>query len=135
MPSIRQSSYQQSRRDNSATDVDLEGSWTFMLSKFKQQTELPIIFVYCPAIPMINNNELMLKNPDSDKSKQFNHICAEYDIGFIDVSARFLDYFKKTGRFPRGFSNSRPGSGHFNAAGHRIVAEAITEYIKTTKGF
>ena len=83
---------------------------------------------------MINNNELVLKNPDSAKSKQCSHVCAEYNIGFIDVSARFLDYFKKTGRFPRGFFNSRPGSGHLNAAGHRIVAKAITRHIKTMKG-
>jgi len=134
IPSIRQSSYQQSASEDPATGADIEGAWAFLLSKFKQQTEVPIIFVYCPAIPMIHNNELVLKNPDSNTARLFNQICAAYDIGFIDVSTRFLDYYKQTGKFPRGFSNTRPGSGHFNAAGHRIVAEAITAYIEMTRG-
>ena len=46
-------------------------------------------------------------------------------MGFIDLTPRFLAFHEETGQFPCGFANSQVSKGHWNADGHRLVAEAI----------
>jgi len=107
-----------------------EEAWTFLLTKLHFQTRKPIVFVYCPPIPTIIKGQIIHIEPDAELKKDFAKLANVHQIKFIDVSDRFIKSYQDHGSFPRGFSNSRPSEGHFNAVGHKIVAQAIFDFIK-----
>ena len=47
----------------------------------------------------------------------------------IDPSQEFNDLADQ-GQFPRGFINTRPGSGHLNKYGHEVVADLLVKKIE-----
>lgn len=47
-------------------------------------------------------------------------------VELVDVTGPFADMFESARVAPTGFANSRIGSGHLNASGHRAVAEELT---------
>jgi len=104
-------------------------AWIYLLTKLRAQTSVPIILVYCPQVPFIKDGKVNLKDPNRNFIKDFAEIAKLHNIIFIDVSDRFVESYLKNNSLPRGFSNSRPGSGHFNAMGHSIVAHAIFDFI------
>lgn len=112
------------------TDASRKEAWAFLFRRLREQTNLPIVLVYCPVMPKIENGNLILVDPDLKNVRLFANEALKNGIDFIDISSLFVDYYKKTGELPIGFANYRPGHGHFNIAGHRIVAEFIFEYIK-----
>ena len=42
----------------------------------------------------------------------------------------FVEYYEHNKEVPYGFSNTKPGNGHLNKLGHRLIAEALIPYIK-----
>ncbi len=50
-------------------------------------------------------------------------------VTFIDTTPALCAAFERTGQPPNGFWNTRPGTGHLNALGHRVVAEVIAEHL------
>ena len=42
----------------------------------------------------------------------------------------FLQNFEKTKTLPYGFANTTPATGHLNATGHRLIAEALIERLQ-----
>ena len=105
-------------------------AWTYLLTKLRAQTSVPVVLVYCPQVPFIKDGKVNLKDPNGNFIKDFAGIAKLHNIQFIDVSDSFAESYLKNNSFPRGFSNSRPGSGHFNAMGHNIVAHTIFDFIK-----
>ena len=102
-------------------------AWDFIFGELRKQTTKPITLVYAPALPHIRGGAIHLKE-SSKREKDLiaiAEICRRHNIDFIDLTQKFNDFFLKTMKFPRGFPNTFPGRGHFNAHGHRIVAEAI----------
>ena len=55
--------------------------------------------------------------------------CAEQNIPFVSTRAAFLRDRREHSRWSRGFRNTAPGVGHFNAIGHRIIGEEIWGYL------
>ena len=102
-------------------------SFSFLLHALRRQTIKPIIFVYCPYLPSIGGGELYFRDPDKDIASLFAKECRRNGFGFIDMTKDFCNYYLETGDFPRGFPNSKPSQGHFNAGGHRLIAKAIYE--------
>jgi len=100
-------------------------SFKFILRAMRQQSEKPITFIYCPYVPIIKNNRVDFEDHEADMVAIFAKECQKNDIGFIDMTKEFCNYHKGTGKFPRGFHNSRPSQGHFNHNGHRLIAQAI----------
>lgn len=100
-------------------------SFSFLLHALRQQTAKPIVFVYCPHIPVITGGEVSFKDHESDIVSVFAQECQRNGIVFIDMTQDFCNYYRETGAFPRGFPNSRPSEGHFNGGGHRMIAKAI----------
>ena len=95
-------------------------AWAFLLAKLKKQTDLPIIFIYCPMVPRIAHGEILFSDRNADDVREFSRECLKQGIGFINTREDFIEFYRTTGQFPRGFPNSRPGRGHFNENGHRI---------------
>ena len=45
-------------------DKYLNDAWSFLFKKLREQTELPIFFVYCPAIPKIQGGKVAVNDKD-----------------------------------------------------------------------
>ncbi len=100
-------------------------AFKFLMHAMRQQTEKPITFIYCPYVPIIKNNQVVFDDTEAAMVAIFAKECQKNDIGFIDMTKEFCDFYRGTGAFPRGFHNSRPSQGHFNHNGHRLIAQAI----------
>jgi hypothetical protein len=115
------------------TDRDVNASfgsppidaWRFLLSRLKAQAAKPVVFVYAPSVPVIRGNGIDMADRNETLIKPFEVLCQEYGIGFIDMKQPFIDHYLRSGQFCRGFANSKPSKGHFNSAGHRLIAKEI----------
>lgn len=59
----------------------------------------------------------------------FARACAAADVTFIDMTDVFLKAYSEDFTLPHGFANTPAGTGHLNADGHRMVAEALYDVI------
>lgn len=105
-------------------------AWNFALDRLRSASELPILFVYAPATPTLEGGRLVGINPEAALADEFSALCHAKGVGFVSLESAFLDYHAESNRFVTGFHTSRPWQGHYNAAGHRLVAEAIYEWVK-----
>lgn len=110
---------------NKVTSYDKIEAWEFILSELRRQSDRPITFLYIPYRPAILRGKISFEDPQKEDKKIFAYICQKHNIGFIDLSEKFNDFFRNTNIFPTGFVNTFPGRGHLNVHGHRIVAKAI----------
>jgi len=101
---------------------------SFILGKLRSQTKAPIILVYCPNVPTIIKGNISFTDLNASLFNKVVIEASKNNIACLDLTGDFINYFKATGNFLRGFSNTRPGLGHLNIEGHRIVAEAIYKY-------
>ena len=60
--------------------------------------------------------------------------CQENGIQFVDLTASYLAGFNGQHKLPYGFANTRPGSGHMNAWGHGLFAQAVYQTVKEMEG-
>lgn len=97
----------------------------FLLGRLAVRTTNPVTVVYVPLYPGWERNRIVLEGRDAAQVDRLAEACRAHGVGFVDLRAEFARYHAETGRFPRGFPNGRPGVGHFNAEGHRLIAEAI----------
>jgi hypothetical protein len=104
-------------------------AWDFLLSRLRAQTKVPIIVVYCPKVPDIRRGKISFDDKHKDLMDAFGAACRSHRIGFVNTEESFVDYFRSTQRFPRGFPNSRLAEGHLNAEGHRLLSARIFQYI------
>ncbi|MDH4408521.1 MAG: hypothetical protein QE273_02765 [Verrucomicrobiales bacterium] len=108
-------------------------AWRFLLRELDSTTEAPILFVYAPPTPALLSGDLILENPEKNLANHFSSLCKEQGIGFVSLEEPFLRFLEENGRFAKGFHNSRPWEGHYNADGHRLVAEAINSWIQENR--
>jgi lysophospholipase L1-like esterase len=108
----------------------LQESWEFLLSELRKQTSKPLVFIYCPHVPKIEENKISITDPDQQQIELFSKIAKKNNIQFLNSSYQFINFYETTGLFPRGFSNSKPSVGHFNKYGHEIVSRLIVDHLK-----
>jgi hypothetical protein len=108
-------------------------AWKFLIDSLRGGTSTPILIVYAPTTPTLENGKTIEMNPEEEHVKVFREICRERGLGFINMEQRFLEYHRSTGKFQKGFQTSRPWEGHYNPEGHRLVAEAIHNWIKENR--
>jgi len=117
------------QRDGSKYDrpVTLPSDATLdhLLAALDAATEKPVIFVYTPAVPRIRANAVETQDQDADAARHVAELAARRGMGILDLSSAFVAAYRQTGEFPRGFHNGVQGSGHWNALGHRLVADAL----------
>ena len=56
-------------------------------------------------------------------------LCADQGVAFVSVWEALARDRNEHHRLSRGFHNTAPGVGHFNATGHRIIGEEIWRYL------
>lgn len=109
------------------TEKELRKSWSFLLSELRKVTENDVTIVYCPAVPYIEANEIHFQDRDSKIIALFKELALHHNIQFLNCTPKLNEFYRHSGKFPRGFVNSKPGVGHLNEAGHTIVARLILE--------
>jgi len=87
-----------------------------------------IILMYHPTVK-VTNDELII-NCDSKTSKQFEELCKENNIYYLDMSNRYAEEYKNNYTLPTGFINTSVGVGHINPNGHKMMAEELSKIIK-----
>ena len=107
---------------------ELEAALDWLLTRLDERTELPVVLVLAPNdTPRIETDRVVLREQPTELEELLAALCAKHGIGFVDLREDFNAFYRSTGRFPRGFPDSRPARGHLNADGHRLVAEALVE--------
>jgi hypothetical protein len=115
------------------SEYEKEKAFVWLIEKLRSQTSAPICVVYAPDTPYINNAKMVYRSQEKDDEiKALQKACLKSGIRFIDASFPFENYYKQTGRFARGFFNTPPASGHFNADGQRLIAEEIIRDLKVS---
>jgi hypothetical protein len=62
---------------------------------------------------------------------EVQRLCAQESVAFLSVREALERDRNEHSRLSRGFSNTAPGVGHFNAFGHRVIGEEIWRYLYT----
>ena len=105
-------------------------AWAFLLRKLTSATDRALVFVYLPTVPRLSDGHVSFVDPQASHVGVFGEVCAEHGVGFINMGNAFINAYRATRQFSRGFPETSPGEGHLNERGHRAVAEALCEYIK-----
>ena len=105
-------------------ETELDAAMALIRSEF----DGPIAFVYHPTTEIQPDGSLKLGY--SDTWDVFCRVCEKNGIDVIDTGTRFARLYETERKLPYGFANTTPGSGHLNAAGHRILAEEIISYLE-----
>jgi lysophospholipase L1-like esterase len=113
-----------------AADMDLSSLWDYLIGQTRRASSPDILFVYAPAIPAISRGQAVYEDSEAATATGFADACHRNGVGFINLGPSFTLHFRATGRLPKGFFNTPPGTGHLNEDGHRMVAEAVLKYIK-----
>jgi hypothetical protein len=79
-----------------------------------------LLVVYAPSIGY---------DAVSPVETELRGLCAEQNVGFLSVREALARDRKDHSRLSRGFHNTAPGVGHFNAIGHQIIGEEIWRYL------
>jgi lysophospholipase L1-like esterase len=80
---------------------------------------IPHLEYFAPGVPETN----------PEVARLLGDLCARRGAGFLDAADAMRAEFLRTGQPVHGFPNSVVGSGHINAAGHRVVGEALARVL------
>ena len=117
--------------EDSEERYDYETELDAALALIRSEFDGPIAFVYHPATEIQPDGSLELDY--SDNWDIFCGVCEQNGIDVIDTGPRFARLYETEQKLPYGFANTTPGSGHLNAAGHRILAEEIISYLEENR--
>jgi hypothetical protein len=119
--------------DSCRGECELRQAWDFLTGSIRRATHKNVTIVYVPHVPRIEGNRVVCDDPDGPLVSGFAESCRDAGIDFVNLHEAFVRHYDATGEFPRGFPNSRPGDGHLNAVGHRLIAEALFDYLEKTR--
>jgi len=88
-----------------------------------------LMIVYAPGTPTLAR-PLATSHPDDALFDQVHHKLQTAGIEVVDLRSEFIELWQTQRRLPRGFHNGLPGSGHLNADGNRIIAQAIVSIVQ-----
>jgi hypothetical protein len=103
--------------------------WEF--SQIKQIYKDKAAFLYLPLNPSIDIDG-SIKYDDIEEESVKSRIvekCKEYGMDFIDMEPEFNRLLADDKKFPRGFSNTKPGTGHLNEYGHYVTGVKLAEFL------
>ena len=87
-----------------------------------------IIFIYHKQMNIGKDGSISFD--DDELFAEFEKACNENNIRIVDMRPVFVEHYEKTQEIPYGFANTRPGNGHLNPLGHRLIAESLIPYIE-----
>jgi len=99
----------------------------------QSRAEVSLLIAYAPTVPRIYNNQVRFDAEAGNFGRELAAACKSNGIAFLDLGEAFCDYYRRSGRFPRGFFNTPPGEGHLNEAGHAIAAQMLSAYFREVR--
>lgn len=99
----------------------------------RSEFDKPIILLYHPALRMQGDGVMQIRREEGPYDA-YLAACANNDIVFVDTGDAFLAAYAADYTVPYGFQNTTLGSGHLNAAGHEIAAEAFYQALMEYAG-
>jgi len=93
------------------------------------ENDVRLIIMYHPALA-INDDGSATPKTNPDDLRFFADACSEAGITFVDMTDIFLKAYADDHVLPHGFANTRIGTGHLNADGHRMIAEELSRVIR-----
>ena len=96
----------------------------FLCAEIKRTIRAPVLFVYCPNAPVLENGAVSF--PVGDEI-----FCGMESVDILDVSPALNKLYETKGVLPHGYDNAGgPGRGHLNADGIEAVFSYVSEYLK-----
>lgn len=113
-----------SSEESGELDIDeytaaLEKTLELITSEFSGE----IIVLFHPNVNINHDGTMSIETAVTDDA--FKASCAKYNVRVVDMSEKYMAEYEANYTVPCGFSNSKMGSGHINADGHRMIAEEL----------
>lgn len=83
----------------------------------------PIIFYNCEI--KVDEQGKIIEQENIEYIERFKTACEKNDVIFLNMYSDFEEYYNENYKLPRGFSNTKIGSGHINEDGHHVIAERL----------
>ena len=103
-----------------------------VLRQLQEAYQVKILIFYQPTEKLQKDGSVLF--PQDPWIHVFEGKCRENGIGFLDMTEKFQEMYRKEHRLPHGFLTGRIGTGHLNADGHRAIAEAAAQWIREEEG-
>ena len=102
------------------------------LARESQAVGARLVVLYTPLTPLLEDGKVIWNEQDigadyAQEQEIMRDVCRELGVPLWNPAEQLTRYVADTGQFPNGFANNRPGYGHLNAAGHRLVAGFLVE--------
>ena len=91
------------------------------------------ILLYHPAFTLQPDGSAVI-GEEPALAELMSAVCEEQGVLFVDTRDQLLTVYREQALLPTGFSNTAPGTGHINALGHRLIAEALYAAITAQEG-
>ncbi len=96
--------------------------------------DIKLIFLYHHPLKLNADNTAQTGNKPEFETL-FAECCKQNNVPLINMNQVMIDHFEKTYEPSYGFANSKPGQGHLNEVGHRLIAQEVyAEINKQTEG-
>lgn len=82
-----------------------------------------IIILNIPGIALSADGTIAINAGQYEST--FQAVCKQNEIIYFNMGEIYQKEYDDKSLLPYGFSNTRPGSGHLNEEGHRMVADAL----------
>jgi hypothetical protein len=87
-----------------------------------------IIFIYHSQTIVLEDGSIAFA--EDKLFDVFKKACDDNNIRVVDMRPVFVEYYTKETKLPYGFANTKPGNGHLNKLGHKLVAESLIPCIE-----
>lgn len=94
---------------------------TFMSLRDTYHGEIVILNI--PDISLQTEKTIMINAGQYESV--FQAVCEENDICYLNMGEVYQQEYRDKWIVPYGFSNTKPGTGHLNEEGHRMVADTL----------
>ena len=69
----------------------------------------------------------------TDTERLVQRTASRLGVGFVDVRYALSRRYDQTRQPLNGFANTVPGTGHWNAAGHKVIAAELVRFLTSVR--
>ena len=101
---------------------------------YQAYPNVPVILILLPFVPRVDTGTVVADDPEYQKLlaiiRSTIHGFPGWEV--VDPLAAFRSLADRE-TLPRGFANSRPGTGHLNVVGHRVVGHLLADALSALR--
>lgn len=112
------------KTDNNDAAIALEKAIKLIRSQYNGE----IIFIYHSQTLIEADGSISFA--EDKLFDTFEKACSENNIKLVDMRPVFVEHYNNKKEVPYGFANTKPGNGHLNSLGHRLIADSLIPYIE-----